>query len=378
MGVRRTWIGAAVCGAVILAALLIAPWGVARHSCSTFLLPAGQSLYVGHNLDEYFEVPGLVVVNKKGAAKENVSWADVISLTGREEEAPRLRWVSKFGSITYNTFGREFPDGGMNEAGLYVGEMTLKGTVWPTDDLPKIHHHQWMQYLLDNFKSVDEAVASLKVLSPSGHTEWHFFLADRRGNTAVIEFDQGRAVIYQGENIPVKVLCNAAYGAELEKMRRFKGYGGSEDPGREAKNADNRFVWATSLIAAYAASGSADPAAYVFRTLEALKLGNNQWSIVYDLTRGRMYFTTVKARRVRYVDFSRFDFSCAGPSLCLDITRDLEGDVSAAFEPLTEALNEEYIRRALEPIDAGQAGNRFKPLWKKRLSDSIKPFACAP
>ena len=43
MGVRPTLLRAAVRGAAILAALLAAPWGAARHSCSTFLLPAGQA-----------------------------------------------------------------------------------------------------------------------------------------------------------------------------------------------------------------------------------------------------------------------------------------------------------------------------------------------
>lgn len=27
-------------------------------------------------------------------------------------------------------------------------------------------------------------------------------------------------------------------------------------------------------------------------------------------------------------------------------------------------------------LPAGPAGNRFKPLWEKRLADSIKPSAC--
>ena len=27
-------------------------------------------------------------------------------------------------------------------------------------------------------------------------------------------------------------------------------------------------------------------------------------------------------------------------------------------------------------LPAGRAGNRFKPLWKKRLADSVKPFTC--
>jgi choloylglycine hydrolase len=29
-----------------------------------------------------------------------------------------ISWISKYGSITFNQYGREFPTGGMNEKGL--------------------------------------------------------------------------------------------------------------------------------------------------------------------------------------------------------------------------------------------------------------------
>lgn len=91
-----------------------------RHSCSTFLLPAGGAFYVSHNLDEYYNVPGAVVVNKRGVRKESISWEDDLSTVfGKSRNAPRVRWTSKYGSITYNIQGKEFIDGGMNEAGVF-------------------------------------------------------------------------------------------------------------------------------------------------------------------------------------------------------------------------------------------------------------------
>jgi len=38
-------------------------------SCSTFMLCCNGAFFVGHNLDDYSEVPGLVVVNKRGLEK---------------------------------------------------------------------------------------------------------------------------------------------------------------------------------------------------------------------------------------------------------------------------------------------------------------------
>jgi penicillin V acylase-like amidase (Ntn superfamily) len=347
------------------------------HSCSTFALSSGDAHYVGHNLDDYYDVAGMVTVNTRGVLKESISWEDLDPRSERDAEGPRVRWISKYGSITGNTFGREFVDGGMNEAGLCVSEMTLMGTVWPEDSLPKIYHHQWMQYLLDNFDSVGAVIESLKTLSISGHCQWHFFVADRAGDAAVIEFLEGKAIIHHGETMPVKVLCNATYAEELQKLSEFQGYGGTRDLGIRNKEVDNRFVWAASLINAYPASGATDPVAYSFDILRELDCGNNQWSLVYDLTHGTMYVRTAQARDVRFVRLASFDLSCASQVLALDIHRGLEGDVSHRFGPYTDDDNRAFIQRALEPIDTSPLGENFKARLCYRLSEYTRGLTCA-
>ena len=49
-------------------------------SCSTILFNHADSLFVGHNLDESYEVPGLVIVNPRGVSKREVSAADFIGI----------------------------------------------------------------------------------------------------------------------------------------------------------------------------------------------------------------------------------------------------------------------------------------------------------
>ena len=61
--------------------------GPEKHSCSTFLLPAGDTLLVGHNVDDDYVIPGAVVVNKRGVQKESTSWeADLLTLFGRSHK----------------------------------------------------------------------------------------------------------------------------------------------------------------------------------------------------------------------------------------------------------------------------------------------------
>jgi choloylglycine hydrolase len=346
-----------------------------RHSCSTFLISTSDALLVGHNLDDYIEVPGLVVANPRGIAKENISWQD---LTGfRSRSRPRLRWVSKYGSITCNTFGREFPDGGLNEAGLYIGEMTLFGTKYPRDaELPKLYHCQWMQYILDNFETVEQVLASLSNLIMDGHCQWHFFTADKQGNTAAIEFPDGKTVIHTGEQMPVKVLCNSAYAEEMVHLSEYEGFGGTKPVDFEDRQGNDRFVQAAAMLQQYK-SGQHQPAVgEAYAILAQLERGNNKWSIVFDLRQRRMYFRTYRASENKWVDFSAFDLSGAAPAMIRDIHQPGSGDIKGQFRPYNYADNRGAIRETWAQIDFGNAFlNRFfKPILVWKLSSYPKTF----
>ena len=54
------------------------------------------------------------LVKWRGVEKESVRRE---LLLGRRRRLPRLGWKLKYGSIIYSTRGKEFADGGMNEAG---------------------------------------------------------------------------------------------------------------------------------------------------------------------------------------------------------------------------------------------------------------------
>jgi len=96
--------------------LLIVLQAQAVFPCSTFMLKGEDCHIYGHNLDSGSPVPGLVVINKRNIMKESRTWRELT--TGKKDESISFQWTSKFGSVTFNPFGREFPDGGMNEAGL--------------------------------------------------------------------------------------------------------------------------------------------------------------------------------------------------------------------------------------------------------------------
>jgi penicillin V acylase-like amidase (Ntn superfamily) len=341
-------------------------------SCSTFLFEKRDTLLIGHNLDDYIDVPGLVVINPRNVSKHSISWNDLNSFFGKSE--PKLHWISKYASMTYNTFGKEFIDGGLNETGLYVGEMTLFGTEYPKDEkLIRLYHHFWMQYLLDNYSTVQEVISSLSGIAPDGHCQWHFFLADRNGNAAVIEFLKGKLLIYTGESLPYKILCNDSYKSELEDLPNYQGFGGTKIADQKYEKEDPRFRWGLVMMKGY--DSLTKIVNYGFSILKRLDMGNNKWSIIYDVKNLRMYFNTYKSRNIRFVDLRHFDVSGKSPAMVLDINRDLSGDVTTQFMPFSDEIQRQYVQESWNNIDAGFFGNLFfKPRMINRLSSYIKDF----
>src|SRR5688572_29038273 len=100
-----------------IAFMLLLVYSAAAFPCSTFLLNKDGQLVFGRNY-VWVSGNGMLVVNTKGVKK-------MAQLTEGENPA---KWVSKWGSITFNQFGKEFPHGGMNEAGLVIELMWLDET----------------------------------------------------------------------------------------------------------------------------------------------------------------------------------------------------------------------------------------------------------
>src|SRR5437588_12500069 len=92
-------------------------------ACTTFCLRSPGEVLFGRNYD--FTIgDALIFVNKRGLSK---------TATDGDSRNP-AKWVAKYGSVTFNQFGRENPTGGMNEMGLVVEQMWLDETEYPNDD----------------------------------------------------------------------------------------------------------------------------------------------------------------------------------------------------------------------------------------------------
>jgi penicillin V acylase-like amidase (Ntn superfamily) len=88
--------------------------------CTFFRYKFGNRCFIGKNYEVPSPCSGLIFWNPAGIKKRALI---------KPPEEP-VEWLSKYGNITFNQVGRDFPSSGMNEKGLIVEQTIL----WNTTD----------------------------------------------------------------------------------------------------------------------------------------------------------------------------------------------------------------------------------------------------
>ncbi|HVS51147.1 MAG TPA: linear amide C-N hydrolase [Opitutaceae bacterium] len=332
-------------------ALALACWHGSATSlaCTTFFLSAGGEMVVGNSLDWNID-DGAIVVNKRNVLKHGLGWYGSVPT-----------WTSKYGSVTVNQWGREFPARGMNEAGLVFGEMQLLGTQYPKADArAPMTMLQWTQYMLDNCATVEEVLQAEKQvrISPDQYTS-HFLFADRNGHCVTIEWLGGQLVYHLGTNLPVAALSNDTYDTLLAYYRA------GSPPAAGSTTSLARFYNAADGIARYRPASDGSAAAYAFGLLDQVhQPGVTQWKLVFDISHRRVLFHTRKNKSLRYVELGKVDFSPATPVQVLDLNATLAGDVTSALHDFNYSANRDSLITVAE-----KSGYGHDPSWLKSYYD---------
>lgn len=268
------------------------------HACTAFCLQQQNNCVLAKNLDWPIG-DGMVVVNPKNIQKFALVADGEIS----------ARWSVKFGSVTFNLFGKEFPLGGINEAGLVIEELNYSPSKYPPkDSLPSINEFQWIQYQLDCHHSVEQVIASLANLRIS---RWmfnlHYLIADKSGDVAVIEFIDGRPQIYRGDSLPVPILSNNSYPNSLKYLKLHAGFGGERVP-TDGPESPERFVRAAILWKNFQPADRVPVSGYPFKMLHNVRQHDTQWSIVYDILGEKIVFKMQNFPAPRTIDLADFMF----------------------------------------------------------------------
>ncbi|MCK8478335.1 linear amide C-N hydrolase [Microbacterium sp. SSW1-7] len=252
-----------------------------------------------------------------------------------------LTWKAKYGSIIATAFDLIATDG-MNEEGFAGHILWLAESDYgkPAADATQLSQAVWLQYYLDNFATVADAVAwtnesqvqIAQLFDPTGHLvpTLHLAINDASGDSAIIEYTDGRPKVYHGREY--QVMTNSpTFDKQLELVKHVEGLGGDKPlPGSTL--ASDRFARAsfyvahqkqpqTQIEAISAMFSIIRNAAQPFRTPEPGKPDASQtiWQVVLDLTNKRYAFESTTRPNIVWVDFADMSFNEGTKILKLDL-----------------------------------------------------------
>jgi choloylglycine hydrolase len=335
--------------------------------CTTFVLEGGHRVYVGHNLDWDWE-DGLVLINPRHVCKRAFVAAENVAT-----------WTSKYGSVTFNQFGRELPFGGMNEAGLVVENMWLSDTQYPpVDARPEINMLQWIQYQLDNCSTVAQVIRTdkrIRLENTPVRARIHYLVCDAHGDCATVEFLNGTMQVHRGRKLPFHALANDTYEQSATYMRAHPTCKDTSQPLTQADSMA-RFCRAAARAAAFRPAKSAgEDAAYAFETLDQVRQGT-AWQIVYNISARQIQFRTRGNPQTRLLNLKTLEFSCNRPVRFVDVQAKASDSGGLELRELQEPEHRKYLEHiaAQESLmqEVGDLRSMIEPLLL-----TLRGYTCA-
>lgn len=271
-----------------------------------------------------------------------------------------LRWTSRYGSVVTSGYDVSTTDG-VNEAGLNANLLWLVESQYPAfgaGSKPGLTIAAWAQYVLDNFATVQEAVAALEkepftivsdnVPGENRLTTLHLSMSDASGDSAIVEYINGRQVIHHGREY--QVMTNSpTFDQQLALNAYWKQVGGTTMlPG--TNRAADRFARASFYVNAIPKSRDPNKALasvfsvirnasvpYGLNTPQEPNISSTRWRTVFDHQRKLYFFESALTPNTFWVDLKALDFSQqTGKVLKLDLGPDQDhtfsGDATRNFQ----------------------------------------------
>jgi penicillin V acylase-like amidase (Ntn superfamily) len=320
------------------------PWRSAD-ACSRILYETGKGTYiVGRGMD--WNDPSAKTalwVFSRGMKRDG---------TGKNT----VRWASKYGSVVASFYDAATADG-MNEKGLVGNVLYLTESDYgdpAKTGKPILSIAVWMQYFLDNYATVKEAVDAMKdppftivapVLPNGRAAAVHLSLSDPSGDSAILEYLGGRLVIHHGPQY--KLLTNSPpYDQQLALNAYWDQIGGNRFlPG--TINAADRFVRLSyNLKSSPKYKDERLAVASVFSQMRAIgvplgmadpnhpNISMTLWRTAADQGTKIYYFESAVLPALLWVDLKKVDFKEGAGARTIPINTETPlGDVTAKFKP---------------------------------------------
>lgn len=285
-------------------------------------------------------------------------WLSPRGLQRNSNTATPVTWTSKYGSVVTTLYDGATADG-MNEKGLVANLLYLPESKYPpattADNRPTLANSAWVQYVVDNYATVAEAVADLRkesfrmvaITAPTGEPGTvHLSISDSSGDSAIFEYIEGKLVIHHGRQY--QVMTNSpTFDQQIALNTYWKGIGGTTFlPG--TNRASDRFVRASFYI--NEAKQSADPRTAVAAVFSVMRnvsvpigikipgqpnIADTLWLTVADQKNKVYYYQGTKSPSIVWVNFAKLNFNPGSGVRKLQLAGnpDTGGDQTANFKP---------------------------------------------
>lgn len=255
-----------------------------------------------------------------------------------------IQWTSKYGSVIASGYDLSSTDG-VNEKGLVANLLWLVESEYPDprkSKKPTLSLSLWAQYVLDNFATVNEAIAVLEkepfivvtdqVPGETRLAALHLSISDSTGDSAIIEYIGGKAVIHH--NRKYQVMTNSpTFDKQLALNAYWQQIGGTVMlPG--TNRASDRFARASFYINAVPKDKNLEYSlASVFsvirnasvpfgiNTEEEPNISSTRWRTVVDHKHQLYFFESAISPNIFWVDLKDINFN-DGLTRKLDLGKD--------------------------------------------------------
>jgi penicillin V acylase-like amidase (Ntn superfamily) len=279
--------------------------------------PGEGHVIVGRNMDWFQDTKTVLALRPRGAVRQSAP-----------ADPNGWEWTSKYGSVVALMYGVVAVDG-LNEVGLQVSGLYLVESDYGVRDVarPGIDLEKFIQFFLDSFSTAAEAAAwiessdmqLIEVKLGGKPGTGHIALADPTGDSVIIEFLDGKAVVHHGSQYTV-MTNSPPYDEQLQLRERYIGLGGdlplpggTDSPDRFARAAyysahlpatdDQRLATASVLSVMRNASapfGTADPT--------RPNISTTLWRAVADLSHLVYYYESAFSPSLVWVPFADVSF----------------------------------------------------------------------
>ena len=289
---------------VLLLGILSLFFNVTLEACSRILWNNSVNRVAARTMDLSVDEKPTFTVLPRGLSREGCG------------DHHSIKWSSKYGSVVVTAFEANAISEGMNEKGLSAHLLLLEGTEYELrDSRPSLSNGLWIQYMLDNFSSVKDVIDSLKsfqvVSTEVGGRYWelHACLEDPSGDSAIIEYVDGKIVVYHGPQ-HVVMTNEPTYDIQIKNLQRYRYFGG-DLPLPDDIDSESRFVRCAVLLKTLPDPKNLKEA--IDRVFEAIRtvqapFRDTRWISAIDVTNLTYYFCSISTGNIFWIDLKNLDF----------------------------------------------------------------------